>query len=229
MTATTQPSPPPPTDGAAKAITLALRLAHAEHALHAFTAGQADAIIDPDGRAYLLRPAQEHLRQNERQMQAVIESAADVLTVVNRGGVILSQSRAVKRVLGCEPEELVGSSIFALVHEEDWPRFYAAFFNIIEEFRTEAVVEFRHRTRDGSYRVIEATAGKLRDLSSPGVVFSLRPRSRPLQERQKPAWSNAFEMAQPGEERESILLSHGRRIPLTRAPLGMDFSEPTSE
>ena len=229
MTATTHPSSPQPMSSAERLITLALRLAHAENALHALTSGQVDAIIDPDGQAYLLRPAQDHLRANERRMQTVIESVADVLMVVDRGGVILSQSRAVRRVLGYEPEELVGSSIFALIHEEDWPRFYAAFFNVIEEFRTEALVEFRHRTRDGTYRLIEATVGKFRDLSSPSVVFSLRPRSRPLQERQKPAWSNAFDMSPAGEERESIILSHGRRIPLTRAPLGTDFSAPPPE
>ena len=229
MTATTHASSPQPMSSAERLITLALRLAHAENALHALTSGQVDAIIDPDGKAYLLRPAQDHLRANESRMQTVIESVADVLTVVDRGGVILSQSRAVRRVLGYEPGELVGSSIFTFVHEEDWPRFYSAFFNVIEEFRTEAVVEFRHRTRDGSYRLIEATVAKLRDFSSPGVVFSMRPSSSLLRERQKPAWSNAFEMAQPGEERESILLSHGRRIPLTRALLGTDFSAPPPE
>ena len=209
---------------AERLITLALRLAHAENALHALTSGQVDAIIDPDGKAYLLRPAQEHLRASERQLQTVRESTADVIMVVGRGGVILSENRAVRRVLGYEPGELIGRSIFDLIHEEDWPRLYSAFFNVIEEFRTDALVEFRLRAPDGSYRMIEATVGKLRDLSSHSVVFSLRPHSGRLREPQKPVWSNAFEMAQPADERESIILSHGRRIPLTRAPLGADFS-----
>ena len=46
MTATTHPSPPPPTASPEKALTLALRLAHAENALHALTLGQVDAIVD---------------------------------------------------------------------------------------------------------------------------------------------------------------------------------------
>ena len=229
MTAPTLLSPPPPMSSAERLITLALRLAHAENALHALTSGQVDAIIDPDGKAYLLRPAQIQMRANESRMQTVIESVADVLTVVDRGGLILSQSRAVRRVLGYEAEELVGSSIFAFVHEEDWPRFYSAFFNVIEEFRPDAVVEFRHRTRDGSYRLIEASVAKLRDFSANGVVFSMRHLSSPLRTRQKPAMPNAFEMSQPGEERECIILSHGRRIPLTGAPLEPDFSDPAPE
>ena len=229
MTATTQLSPPPPRSSAERLITLALRLAHAENALHALSSGQVDAIIDPDGKPYLLRPAQEHLRAKERQLQTVIESMADVIMVVGRGGVILSENRAVRRVLGYEPGVLIGRSLFDLTHEADWPRLYSAFFNVIEEFRTDALVEFRHRAPDGSYRAIEATVGKLRDLSSHSVVFSLRPSSSPLREPQKPTWSNAFEMSPTGEERESILLSHGRRIPLTRAPLGPDCSAPPSE
>lgn len=225
MTTATRPSPPTSTHGADKAITLALRLAHAENALHALTAGQVDAIVDPDGKAYLLRPAQEHLRASERQLQTMIESTADVIMVVGRGGVILAENRAVRRVLGYEPGELMGRSIFDLTHEEDWPRLYSAFFNVIEEFRTDALVEFRHRAPDGSYRLIEATVGKLRDLSSHRVVFSLRPSSSPLRERETPAWSNAPDMSPPGEERESIILSHGRRIPLTGAPLAPDFGD----
>ena len=156
-------------------ITLALRLAQAESALHALSAGQVDAIVDPDGRAYLLRPAQEHLRQNETRLQALLDSAADAITVVDRGGMILSQSQAVRRVLGYESEDLVGRSIFERIHDSDLPQTYAAFFNVIEEFRTDALVEFRHRTRGGSYRLIEAAVAKLRDLNSRSVVFSLRP------------------------------------------------------
>ena len=47
---------------------------------------------DADGKTYLLRPAQEHLLQNERRLDAVLESVADVITVVDRQGAILSQT-----------------------------------------------------------------------------------------------------------------------------------------
>ena len=88
MTATTHTSAPSPTPNPEKAITLALCLAHAENALRTFTTGQVDAIIDPDGKPYLLRPAQEHLRKSERRLQAIIDSTADVITVLNRSGMI---------------------------------------------------------------------------------------------------------------------------------------------
>jgi PAS domain S-box-containing protein len=150
-------------------------LAHAESMLRAFTSDQVDAIIDPDGKTYLLRTAQENLLQKERRLDAVIESTADIITVVNRQGAILSQSRPVSRVLGYEQGELVGTSIFKLIRDEDLPAVHSAFFNVIEGIQEHATAQFNHRSRDGSYRMVEATIGKLSDGDSPSVVFSLRP------------------------------------------------------
>ena len=175
MNDATEVMPFHPTHHVGKAAALALRLAEAENALHALTSGQVDAIIGPGGKTYLLRPAQEHLRQNERQRQAVLEGVADVLTVVNRAGGILSENRAVRRVLGYAPEELVGSMVFKLIHSTDVPEVYAAFIQVVEGYRENATVRLRHLTRDGSYCSMEATLGKLRDVSPESVVFSLRP------------------------------------------------------
>ena len=222
MTATTETSPPPALRNSEKAITLALRLAHAEHALLAFTSGQADAIVNPDGKAYLLSPAQEHLRQKERRLQAIIESAADVITVVNRGGVIVSQSHAVTRVLGYEPEELVGSNFFDLIHEDDLPAVHFAFFNVIEGFDDDGAARFRHRAPYGSWRTVDATVGKLRDVSPASVVFCMRPFTSPFPWRTDPFWPGTLAVSPAGEDGEYMSLSHGRTIPFMGIRLGID-------
>ena len=227
MTATTQTSPPSPPPSAEKAITLALRLAHAENALHALASGQVDAIVDPDGRTYLLRPAQEHLRQNESRLRAIINNAADVITVVDRSGVFLSQSEAVRRVLGYEPEELVGRSIFELIYQSDLDQLYTAFFHVIEGFQKNATAQFHHPTRDGSFRLLEATVGKLTEGVSARVVLSLRPIASPRPAHTEPAEWSALATPQAGENRDSIVLSHGRRIPLTKTQFGFDGSDST--
>ena len=227
MTAATHPSSPSLTHHPEKAITLALTLAQAERAIHEFTSNQVDAIVDIDGKAYLLRPAQEQLRQRERRLQAIIDSVADVITLVNREGAILSQSHAVSRVLGYAPEELVGSSFFDLIHEEDVPAVHFAFFNVIEGFHENATVEFLHLASDGSYRVIGATVGKLRDGSMECAIFSLRPITGALRVRKEKVLPGATGMPS-AEEREFITLSHGRQIPLIGTPPHMDANESTS-
>lgn len=153
---------------------LALRLAQAENEFRTLTSGQLDGIIDREGKTYLLHPAQEHLRQNESRLQAVIESAADGIMVIDRGGKIISQSRALLRMLGHEREIQVGGSLFKFIHLDDLFRAYSAFFNVIEEFSAAATVEFRYRQWDGSYRTLEATFSKLREVSSASVVLICR-------------------------------------------------------
>jgi PAS domain S-box-containing protein len=155
-------------------MTLALRLAHAENALHALTSGQVDAIIDSDGQAYLLRPAQEHFRQSQGRLHTVLESAADIITVLDRGAQILSQTRAANRLLGYEPGWMLDKPFFDFVHPEDVPCFFSAFMNVIEEFRPDALVVFRHLHRDGSYRTMETMVGRLRDASVQQVVLISR-------------------------------------------------------
>jgi len=174
MTATTNPTSPPATDGPDKAITLALSLAQAEKAIHEFTSGQIDAIVDSDGRAYLLRHAQEHLRQDENRLRAILDSVGDGITVINRGGLIVSQNRAATRMLGYGTDDLVGLSFFDFVAPEELHQFHAAFFNVIEEFRTDVVVVFHLLAHDGSYRPIEATLSKLREVSVNCVVLTCR-------------------------------------------------------
>lgn len=214
MNATTHPSAPPTAHNSEKALTLALSLAQAERAIQAFSEGQVDAIVDTDGRAYLLRPAQERLRASETRLQAIIDSAADVITVVNRSGVILFQSRAVTRLLGYEPEELLGRSLFELIYEEDLDRLYTAFFDVIEGFQESATVRFYHPLHDGSYRLIEATVGKLNDATTPSLVLIFRPITGSTPARSAAAVPPALAALPASEDRDCIMLSHGGRIPL---------------
>ncbi len=125
---------------------------NAENALRALTSGQVDAIIDPEGQAYLLRPAQENLRRNEQRLQAILDGAADAITVVDRGGVILSQSRAAKWVLGYEPSQLVGkehssTSSIPMICRCSTPPISTS----LRDLRSTPRWSFRHRDPFGSW------------------------------------------------------------------------------
>jgi PAS domain S-box-containing protein len=194
----------------AEASALALHLTDAENSLRAFSLGEIDAVIDPEGKTYLLRPAQEQLRHDRQRLQTILDSVADVVVVVDRAGVIVSENHAGYRLLGYEAEERVGKQFFKFVHEDDVPRLFSAFLEVAEGFRANASAEFRHRAPDGSYEGIAATLSKLRDFSGTGVVCSLR-RAAELPE---PA-RKLFE-AQPtlAKDRFLAILSHELRTPL---------------
>ncbi len=207
-----------------KALTLALSLAQAEKAIHDFTAGQVDAIVDPAGRTYLLRPAQEHLREEVQRLRAILESSGDGITVVNRGGLIVSQSRTASRMLGFETGEQIGRSVFDLVDPGELHQFYSVFFNVIEGFRADAVAEFHLLARNGSYRAIEATVSKLQDPVQMCVVLTCRDVSvrRPAHEE-----SIRREVVLAGalldRDRFLAVLSHELRVPLSPIRLGLDL------
>jgi PAS domain S-box-containing protein len=201
---------------------MALSLAQAEALLRLLTADKVDAIIDADGKPYLLRPAQEQLRERAEWLDAVIEGTADVITVVNREGVILFQSHYATRVLGYGPEELVGTNIFKLIPLEDLPPTHLAFFNVIEGLQESAVVQFNHRSQDGSYRPVEATIAKLRDGNPPSVVFSMRPVRISTREAMEITWRET-ETARLAlkEKRFLAMLAHELRTPLMPVLLGI--------
>jgi PAS domain S-box-containing protein len=222
--------------GSEKAITLALSLAQAEKAIHEFTSGQVDAIVDSDGRAYLLRPAQERLRQSEAHLQTLLDSSSDIITVVNRDGLILSQSRAAFGTLGYWPAESVGKNLFDFVHSDDLPRLHSAFFGVLDEYLTGALVEFRYQTRMGSYLMLEATMGRVREFADSAVLICRNITRRwPAQEEAARREAVLTEQSLTKDRREAELveqslskdrflamLSHELRIPLSPISLGVE-------
>jgi PAS domain S-box-containing protein len=218
ITKTSHPSTPQ----FAGANELALHLAAAESALRTFTNDKVDAIVDTNGRAFLLRPGQERLIENERWLDAVLESSADVITVVDRTGEIVSQSRPASRILGYEPNELIGTSIFKLVRDEDLPVVHSAFFNVVEGFQEHATAQFNHRARDGTYRMVEATMAKMRNAEYPSVVLCIRPIARCSREValiEKREAASAMD-ALP-KDRFLAMLAHELRTPLMPVLLGI--------
>lgn len=116
----------------------------------------------------------ERLRQEER-FRALIQHAADVISVVDPDGTIRYQSPSVTRLLGYHETALVGSDLFALVHPDDLARMRAAFAARLETRGDGPGSELRVRHRDGSWRAVEASSNNL--LANPhirGIVVTAR-------------------------------------------------------
>lgn len=100
--------------------------------------------------------AERRIRRQERRFRALIANITDVISVVDPGGTIRYESPSAKRVLGYEPEELVGEDILDYVHPEDRDRVRRQMQELGGEPGGEAVGEARFRHADGSYRLLEA-------------------------------------------------------------------------
>jgi PAS domain S-box-containing protein len=121
------------------------------------------------------RRAEEALRQSGERLRLITDNMLDMVSQVDMEGIHVYVSPAHKRVLGYEPQELVGRSILDLLHPEDVERVAGAIQAALQN-REPARVEFRYRHAAGHYLWLE-TVGKLLcddDGLPVGAVFSGR-------------------------------------------------------
>ncbi|MDO8838808.1 MAG: PAS domain S-box protein [Parvibaculum sp.] len=107
-------------------------------------------------------------RSVERFYRALVENAGDILTILDRDGLITYQSPAVREVVGASEKHLIGYSIFNLVHPDDRERLQKRFEECIRvsESSTMEIVRLPHA--NGTWRRMEVRARNL--LADPDVA-----------------------------------------------------------
>ena len=123
-----------------------------------------------------LRALGERLHRSEGKFRALIEHALDIITIVDADGTIRYESPAVSRVLGYQPDELVGRNLFELVHPEDLGATVAAFTRRQAAAATASArkpTECRYRHHDGTWRTLQAIASAM-DAGVGGIVINSR-------------------------------------------------------
>ncbi|HUL51317.1 MAG TPA: PAS domain S-box protein [Candidatus Nitrosotalea sp.] len=121
------------------------------------------------------RESETALQSREKLFQALTHHAQDLVTILDHRGVIKYQSASSERVLGHQPAELLGRSVFELVHREDLPGARAAFERGIQNPGSTVTLDLRIRHHDGSWRYLEASGqNMLDDPDINGVVVNSR-------------------------------------------------------
>jgi PAS domain S-box-containing protein len=121
------------------------------------------------------KAAEEALQRSERHFRSLIENAPDLITILDDRGTNRYESPSVYRTLGYAPQELVGRSVFDLVHPDDAPRAMSLFREILEQPGQAVSAELRYRHKDGSWRFFEGTAKNLLgDPAVAGIVLNTR-------------------------------------------------------
>lgn len=118
--------------------------------------------------------SEEALRHGEARFRALIENSSDIITILGADGTIRYESPSIKRVLGYEPEELVGRNAFDLVHPEDRARVIEVFNRVMGSGGSSQYVEYHFQHQDGSWCVLESVGKTFVDESGElvGVVNS---------------------------------------------------------
>jgi PAS domain S-box-containing protein len=117
----------------------------------------------------------EHHEHGADWHRTLVEEVNDLATVVDTDGTITYVSPAVTRILGYDPDELIGNEGYEFVHPEDRERNADALEAVLSNPSESETVEVRFRHANGSWRWIEATIrNRLDDDVIDGILLSSR-------------------------------------------------------
>lgn len=107
------------------------------------------------------RQNEEIIRRSEARHRSMIENISDVITIVDKDGIVRFKSPNIKRLFGWEQDDLIGMEYLECAHPEDKDMLKREFEWIMQRDGEKANVEFRYKHKDGSYSMIELTAVNL--------------------------------------------------------------------
>ena len=121
------------------------------------------------------REAEEGLQFREEYFRVLLESASDLITIIDLEGIIRYQNSASERLLGYTAESLRGREIYTFLHETDRQRLRATLQHALQGSRATASVQLRMRHREEHWRYLESHLDNMVD--NPvvgGVVITSR-------------------------------------------------------
>jgi len=147
------------------------------------------------------KSAEKALERSEAQLSMITTNMADIICQASKDGQYIYVSPSVKSVLGLEPQELVGKSIFDRIHPDDQSRVTSCIKEGIRKciIRT---VQYRYMKADGSY-VWLATKGT--PISDEGVVTGFICNSRDITQQK-----NAEDALRDSEEKYRTLIESAK-------------------
>jgi PAS domain S-box-containing protein len=105
----------------------------------------------------------------------LLDHAQDKITLLDEEGRFTYANAATERILGWEPDEIVGRNTFDHIHPEDVDEVRQAFERTIgADAFTVTTVEYRHGAKDGSWVWLESRMANVTDEQLDGYVVSSR-------------------------------------------------------
>lgn len=117
------------------------------------------------------------LKHSEQHFRVLIENASDMVWILDAHGYIKYVSPSTRRILGYDPESLVGTDSFENHHPEDRQAARDRFMRRVRETRPQpnSTAEQRYRHRDGTYLVLESITQNMLDHPAVrGVIVNSR-------------------------------------------------------
>jgi two-component system cell cycle sensor histidine kinase/response regulator CckA len=160
-----------------------------ESVIQAFRLGAMDYVIKQPGylnkltgilentfhRAQLAQK-QKALEASEEYFRSLIENTSDIITVIDKNGVVSYASPSCERSLGFLPEEIMGSKAVSFIHPDDQSSaLHALAETLAHPGITGPTFELRLHHKDGSWHYMESIGKGLKDPSGqPIAILNMR-------------------------------------------------------
>lgn len=118
---------------------------------------------------------EEELRKREEQFRFMTENSSDIIVRTDKEGRYIYVSPASRRMLGYEPDELIGKSFMQFIHQDELPEINKSYPEFQKSTDTATVVS-RFKTKDGGYKWLEVSSSLIKDEygDKAGVQSSIR-------------------------------------------------------
>ncbi len=122
-----------------------------------------------------LRKAEEAVRESERRLELLVENSTDILGMMNATGVFSSFHGPLRRILGYEPDELIGRPAAEFVHPEDLPEIQRKLEELVGRPGATRRAEYRFRHKQGRWVEMESLGtNRLDEPGIAGIVLNVR-------------------------------------------------------
>jgi PAS domain S-box-containing protein len=163
------------------------------------------------------RNVEDNLRQSEERFRALVRNSSDILAVLDPAGRFIEISPAVERMLGYDPNELLGRASFERIHPADRRRMIRCFLRCLRNSSATQTTEIRCLHRSGEWRWLEVI---MQSLESDPAVAGVLMNARDVTERREAAevLRQANEQLAALNQAKSdfvAIVSHEFRTPLT--------------
>jgi PAS domain S-box-containing protein len=119
--------------------------------------------------------AEEALREREALYRALLIHGSDLIAILSPAGDLIYQSPSGKSMFGYEPDELMGTSVFELLHPDDLTYGQEVLAAAIADPTHTRIAEVRFRRGDGGWAVGECTVTNMLDNPAVhGIVVNTR-------------------------------------------------------
>jgi PAS domain S-box-containing protein len=129
------------------------------------------------------KEVEEALHLSEERFRSIVTTSQEWIWAIDSSGYHSFSNPAIEKILGYNPDEIVGHDAFDFLDEEDWPKVKQLLPRCIEQKTGWSNVVLRWKHKDGTYRYLESNAVPI--LDGRGVLVGFQGSDRDITERKR--------------------------------------------